>query len=147
MKLIYQKLGIASLTLIIGLLSVFTIKKISDSENAAFVDESDLKNAVMIVIAPKQPRFIETNRGCGFGFVQGYKTNDGINLFEGNLGCKKPKKNDKKIVQKDSKRNISKIETAERTSYQIYQLENSHCIDATTIEIGLELEKWLASQK
>ena len=147
MKLILQKLGVASLTLTIGLFSTFIIKKIYNSVIAADIDESDLKNVVMVSIAPKSPRFIETGRGCGNGYIQGYETNDGMKLFEGTLNCKKPKNNDSKIFQKDSKRIISKIETLEKIYYNIYQLENSHCINSPTIELGLELEDWLASQK
>lgn len=131
------------LTFALGLASVWfsTQVKLTDNYNNAL----DLVNATIINIAPKTafPRFMPTGRGCGLGYTQDYKTNDGQNLSEGNAGCEKPRRGDKRIVQSDGERIISKIETEDKTYFEIYQLESGHCINSPTVELGLELENFL----
>ena len=127
--------------------AVLSINKLRSPEDFTKVDKTDLKDAIMVTIAPKPPRFTETFRACRPGYIQGYETNDGTELTEGNSGCKEPKKRDKRILHSDKERIISKIETKESSYYEIYLLKNSHCIDAPTLEIGLELEQWLDTQK
>ena len=144
---IVQKLAVSILTLFIGIFTVFLVNTFYDLEDFRAVTKSDMENAVIVTIAPKPPRFEETGRGCGLGYIQGYRTNDGIELTEGNLGCKKPKRRDKRIIQSNTERIISKIETNENTRYEIYQLKNSHCINAPNLELGLELEEWLKTQE
>ncbi len=148
MKNIGQKLGVAILTFIIGIATVLLIDRFYNSEGFTIEDKSDLENAVVVTIAPKPPRFTETFQSCGLGCVfQSYVTNDGIELSETYRCCKNPKNRDKKIVQKDDEKIVSKIETDGKTYYEIYLLENEHCIYAPTIELGIEFEKWQSSQK
>jgi len=80
------------------------------------------------------------------GYVQGYVTDDGYELIEGGLGCKKPKKTDKSIVSIDSERIISKTEFRDHPYFKIYQFKKGFCIEAPTIEVGIELESYLADQ-
>lgn len=142
-----QKLSVAMLTLFGGILAVLLINKFFNSEDFTTVDKSDLESAVIVTIAPKPPRFTETFRACRPGYIQGYETNDGIILTERSSSCEKPKKRDKRILHSDNERIISKIETKERSYYEIYHLKNSHCIDTPTLETGLELEEWLNIQE
>lgn len=139
MKKFYSRFRVMLLTFAFGLSSVYFFHNINFNGNELFID------ATFVRIA-EQPRFTESFRGCGMGYVQGYFSSDGLALTEGNLGCKEPKKNDKRIVIKDDKRIISKIETEDRTYFEIYQLEKSRCIDSPTIELGLELEEFLKNE-
>ncbi|HLM00068.1 MAG TPA: hypothetical protein VK400_03370, partial [Pyrinomonadaceae bacterium] len=111
-------------------------------------EDENIKTAALVTIAPKPPRFSETYRGCGdLGYVQGYFTNDGRELWEGGLACQKPKERDKRIIQKNKERVISKIEKENETYYEIYQIESGKCITAPTIELGLELENYLKNNR
>jgi hypothetical protein len=127
------------MTFALGLASVLF------SQNLKFIDKDGIKGATIVSIAPKQPRFVETARGCGMGYVQGYESNDGIELTERNLDCHKPKRRSRQIIKSDNERIISKIELQDKTYYEIYQLKTGHCIDSPTIELGLELENYLES--
>ncbi|MDQ3061732.1 MAG: hypothetical protein M3R14_02565 [Acidobacteriota bacterium] len=137
MKRHYLKFRIMLMTFALGLASVWFLNNLKTN------DEAEIKDTMVISIAPKQPRFTESFRGCGMGYVQGYITNDGIELTEGNLSCEKPRKRGKQIIKSDSERIISKIEIEDKTYYEIYQLKNKHCINSPTIELGLELENYL----
>ena len=108
-------------------------------------NEMNLQEVRFVSIAPKQPRFTETFRGCGLGYVQGYVTNDDINLTAGNIGCEKPNSNDKRIVRSNKGRIVSRIKKDDQTYYQIYQVEKGYCINSPTIELGIELENYLKS--
>lgn len=125
-------------TFALGLASVWFCGNIQTTAN----DE-----VMIVTMAPRPPRFTESFRACGMGYLQGYLSNDGIELTEGGLGCVKPKKRDKRVVQIDNERIISKIESDNKTYYEIYQLENGHCINSPSIEIGIELEKFLKNNK
>ena len=116
-----QKLSVALLTLFLGILAVLSISKFCNPEDFTIIDESDLENAVIVTIAPKPPRFTETFRACRPGYIQGYETNDGLILTEGNSGCEKPKKRDERILQSNNERIISKIETKERSYTKLRQ--------------------------
>lgn len=133
----YCRFRIMLMTLTLGLTSVWFFHNFETDEN------EDLRNVRIVTIAPKQPRFTETFRACGMGYIQGYVTNDDIALTEGTLGCDEPKKKDKRVIQKDEKRIISKIEKNNLISYEIYQVEKGLCINSPTIELGIELEIFL----
>lgn len=137
MKRFYFRFKFLLMTLALGLANVWFFN------NIKITDNEDIRNATIVTIAPKQPKFTESFRGCGFGYVQGFFSNNGIELTEGNLGCNKPKKRDKRVVKSDDDRIISKIETGDKTYFEIYQLENGHCINSPTIELGIELENYL----
>ncbi len=147
MKDISLRLGFASLTLFVGVVTVLLIHNFRNSADFTTVNKSDLENATIVRIAPKPPRFTESFRACRPGYVQGYITNDGVELTEGNSGCEKLRKKDRRIIQRDDERVISKIENEDKTRYQIYQFKDGHCINAPTIELALEFEKWQKSQK
>ncbi len=136
MKNIYSRFRIMLITFALGLAGVWSLTQFKLTDNS--VDVFDLKNAKIINIAPKleTPRFMPTGRGCRFGgYAQGYMTNDGQKLSEGNLGCEKPSKQDKRVIQSDSERIISKIEAEDKVYFEIYQLRNEKCIVSPTVEL------------
>lgn len=135
MKKYILRFRILLLTLALGLATSSFYQNISQK-----AEDEELKNAIILTGAPKPPRFTETFRACGLGYVQGYISNDNIKLTEGSMDCHKPE--EKNIVQKDNLRVISRIEKNTEMRYQIYQIENQRCIDAPNLEIALEFEKW-----
>lgn len=137
MKIFYTKFRIGLMTFAFGLASVYFMQNVKPAKS------DDLTNAAIVTIAPKEPRFTETFRGCGLGYIQGFSTNDGLSLTAGTSGCEKPNPKDKRIVSRDNKRMISKIERENKMSYEIYRIEESDCINSPSIEVGLELEEYL----
>ena len=140
MKRFYFRFRVMLMMLALGLSSVWFFEKISIFKN------EEIKDATFVIIAPPQPKFIETFRACGFGYVQGYETKDGIELTEGHLGCEKKFKG-KSFVKKDKVRVISKIKTKENTYFEIHDLNDGLCINAPSIELGLELEEFLKTNR
>lgn len=142
MEKIYFRFRFFLMTLALGFASVWFF------HNITITEDENIKTATLVTIAPKPPRFLETFRGCGggVGYFQGYMTNDGAELTEGNL-CEKPKARDKRIIQKDKERIVSKIEYENETYYKIYQIESGKCITAPTVELGIELENYLKNNR
>jgi hypothetical protein len=67
-------------------------------------------------------------------------------LIEGNSGCQKPKKQDQRIVRIDNENIISRKNDDGREYFEIYRIESGHCIEAPSIELGLELQSFLKNK-
>lgn len=138
------------MTLAIGLASVFFFNTTFKSRDEIVIDLPKTESSDVFIVFPQErktfygnKRFVETWRACRPGHVQGYVSDDGIELCEGNLGCRKSEKNNERVIQKDSKRIISEIKLNNETRYKIYQPKTGGCIDSPSIELGLELENFL----
>jgi hypothetical protein len=131
------------MTFALGLASVWFL------EHFEFTENEEISNALIVTVTPQltTPKFIETYRACGMGYIQGYATKKGIELSEGNLDCREPRKNDKRVIRRDNERIISKIDYQGKTYYEIYPFEKVNCITSPTIELGLELEQFLKDRK
>ena len=99
MKRIIVRLSFLLLTFSVGFAAVWLIgllTAVSPSvENKTLSNDHLAETPVsqIPVTAPKQkPRFTGTFRGCGFGYTQGYKTDDGQQLSEGITGTATRKK-------------------------------------------------------
>ena len=67
MKKFYRCFRVLLMTFTFGLASVWFFHNIKFASN-----EEEIKNATIVTIAPAQPRFIKSDRACGFGYSQSY---------------------------------------------------------------------------
>jgi len=139
-KRFYSKFRIGLLTFTLGLASVWFGQNLKTSENFEFNDST------IITTAPKLAKFTETFRACGMGYVQGYEAIDRTELSEGNLGCHKPDLRDKRVIQRDKTRIISRVVKIDSISFTIYEIDSGKCINSPNLALGLELENYLRNK-
>lgn len=87
---------------LIGLLTAVTSSIENKPVSNNYLAETPV-SPIPIVIPKQKPRFTGTFRGCGFGYTQGYETDDGQQLSEGIIGNatrKKARAELKKLIAK-----------------------------------------------
>ena len=177
MKRAYLRFRVMLMTFALGLASVFLFNGFLNKTHENFLTLSETKSSDVLVVFPRErksmfgeKRFNETWRACKPGYAQGYITNDGMELTEGN-NCEKSEGIDERIIQKNNERVISEIERKDKISgqiyqigigqkrdpsngernykksYKIYQIRTGHCIESPSIELGLELENFLKTNR
>jgi len=106
--------------------------------------DEELASATVVTIA-RIPRFMETFRACGPGYVQGYETNDGFELTEGNSGCNDPEARFGNLYRSTKSESVYVFdrENDDRRFYKIYDLKTGHCVRAPSYELAVELQNYL----
>lgn len=127
--------------------------------NARSVDDVLLRTArISIYSLTGKQRFTESYRACGYGYVQGYVTDDGIEVREGSIGCiQLPSIGNTGFSDGNSRVPVRGIsQTAERAvlefnedgrqTFEIEELSDGACthfVSAPTLELALEFEEFL----
>lgn len=119
----------------------------------------DLIAIIDLSISATSPRFQETGRGCGMGYVQGYETDDGERVSEGSIGCfaapgkknsfRVAKRKPNRVLTETSERAVVEINEDGKTSFVIYEISEGDCtnfISAPTLELALEFEEFLKNR-
>lgn len=92
MKSIIFRLSISLLTFAIGFSVVWlwglfaVLVSLFEAPHISLPNSLSNNSAQITSFLYEKPRFVKTFRGCGLGYVQGYETDDGQHLTEGNRG-------------------------------------------------------------
>ncbi len=100
MKLTKTSLSISIFTFFVGFLAAWLIEVMPNSEEVPSSLSTSLNDfqtftpvePILAMTPESQPRFTATYIADGFGWWQGYKTNDGQHLVQGSKGFDTPKK-------------------------------------------------------
>ena len=168
MKRPTYKPAIALITLLIGLTGVWSLNLFLGQEDWWINESKELRKQVPalqsisdIDILPKH-RFTETFRACKPGYVQGYVTEDGQEVTEGNNRCNLGD-NDatgiefnqtinraSKVVDWKEERVVLEFQHEGNKYVEILRYSGGSCINfihAPTLELALEFETWHDAQK
>jgi hypothetical protein len=107
------------------------------------VDANEIRDARIIDISLRLPRFTETFRACRPGYVQGYITNDGTKAFEGT--CYEGRIPTRIIDRRKGRAVLEFIDEGE-ARYEIRKYERNRCsgvIGSPSLDVALELEGFL----
>lgn len=162
-------LGAAITALIVGLIGVRLLGFFPTFENFQIIESSDLQKGFSAVepipITANLPslHFTKTFNSCSIdsGYIQGYITNDGQHLSEGNecfFGKNKKTGKEfnklinesKKTIERNTERVVLEFEGENGKYFKILYYNGGQCfdfIDAPNLELALEFEKWQESQK
>jgi hypothetical protein len=156
MKKLFFRIIVFLLALVIGLLAA----SIGSRLYAARTEDRTLDLIAIIDLSIKATgsRFQETGRGCGMGYVQGYETDDGIKVSEGNIGCsavgkenpfREAKRKPNRVITQTGERAVVEINEDGKRSFEIYEISEGDCthfISAPTLELALEFEEFLKNR-
>ncbi len=160
--------AIAILTLLLGVLGVWFLDLLPKLNNSEITELTILLNEVPAVESisdvEKLPRhrFTETFRACKPGYIQGYVTDQGQEVTEGNNCCNlgdsnasenrfnEAISNASKIFERKGERAVLDLQDETGTSVEILHYGGGTCISfihAPSLDLALEFEKWQRSHK
>ena len=165
MRKLFSRIFIGFATFVVGILFVFVTSNLSTSQNeTVFIVEPVYKSEMRI------PRFTPFARGCGNGYAQSYKTDDGDFVAEGVTAEDSRKevrrvlrewiRDSRQIIERSPKFRNHRGEVGERiillnkpndegkesVSIVFYDGGDSYrFIDAPTLDLVLEFEQYLIS--